>query len=159
MVSIQWRNTIHQLYDLEYTQMNSKVKKEKLVQKYIHLSVPSRKKSNINAEVKAILLLLNRQHNSCKNVILANFKAAIQARWTIKLKIIKNVLKRRKECGTYLATARRHRWRVKKLGNNLPLQLMKAAVLAESYTLFIILDSPAISTGSRQVGAALFPSF
>ena len=27
--------------------------------------------------------------------------------------MIKNVLKRRKECGTYLATARRHRWRLK----------------------------------------------
>ena len=27
--------------------------------------------------------------------------------------MIKNVFKRRKECGTYLATARRHRWRVK----------------------------------------------
>ena len=43
------------------------------------------------------------------------------------------------------------------------LQLMKAAVPAESYTLFIILhyhlDSPAMSTGSSQVGAALFPSF
>ena len=27
--------------------------------------------------------------------------------------MIKNVLKRRKECGTYLATARGRRWRVK----------------------------------------------
>ena len=44
-----------------------------------------------------------------------------------------------------------------------PLQLMKAAVPAESYILFIILHrhlySPAMSTGSSQVGAALFPSF
>jgi hypothetical protein len=42
-------------------------------------------------------------------------------------------------------------------------ELMKVAVLAESYTLFIILhghlDSPAMSTGSSQVGTALFPSF
>ena len=85
--------------------------------------------------------------------------------------MIKNVLKRRKECGTYLATARRHRWRVKMMMKNdkyntevsVPLQLMKAAVPAESYTLFIILhhhlDSPAMSTGSSQVGDALFPSF
>ena len=46
---------------------------------------------------------------------------------------------------------------------SLPLQLMKAAVPAESYILFIILHrhlySPAMSTGSSQVGAALFPSF
>ena len=46
---------------------------------------------------------------------------------------------------------------------SLPLQLMKAAVPAESYTLFIILHrhlySPAMSTVSSQVGAALFPSF
>jgi hypothetical protein len=27
--------------------------------------------------------------------------------------MIKNVLKRRKECGTYLATVHRHHWRVK----------------------------------------------
>jgi len=43
------------------------------------------------------------------------------------------------------------------------LQLMKAAMPAESYTLFIILhrhlDSSAMSTGSSQVGAALFPYF
>ena len=41
--------------------------------------------------------------------------------------------------------------------------MMKAAVPAESYILFIILHrhvySPAMSTGSSQVGAALFPSF
>ena len=46
---------------------------------------------------------------------------------------------------------------------SLPLQLIKAAVPAESYTLFIILhshlDPPVMSTGSSQVGAALFPSF
>ena len=40
---------------------------------------------------------------------------------------------------------------------------MKAAVLAESYILSIIfhrhLYSPAMSTASNQVGAALFPSF
>ena len=46
---------------------------------------------------------------------------------------------------------------------SLPLQLMKAAVPAKSYMLFIILhrhlDSPAMSTGNSQVGAALFPSF
>ena len=72
------------------------------------------------------------------------------------------------QCGTYLATARKHRWSVKMTMKNdklncLPLQLMKAAVPAESYSLFIILHrhfySPAMSTGSSQVGAALFPSF
>ena len=51
--------------------------------------------------------------------------------------MIKNVLKRRRECGTYLATARRHRRRLKMKKRGLPLQLMKAAVPAESYTLFI----------------------
>ena len=59
--------------------------------------------------------------------------------------MIKNVLKKRRECG------------------RLPLQLMKAAVPAESYTLFIFLhrhlESPTMSTGSSQVGAALSPSF
>ena len=39
--------------------------------------------------------------------------------------MIRNVLKRRRECGTYLATARR------------PLQLMKAAVPAESYVIHL----------------------
>ena len=56
--------------------------------------------------------------------------------------MIKNVLKRR-ECGTYLATARRHRRRLRQ----------KAAVPAESYTLFIILhhhESPAMSTGTNE---------
>ena len=47
--------------------------------------------------------------------------------------------------------------------HHLPLQLMKAAVPAESYTLFIFLhhhlESPAMSTGNSQVGAALSPSF
>ena len=46
---------------------------------------------------------------------------------------------------------------------SLPLELMKATVQAENYSLFIILHhrlySPAMSTGSSQVGAALFPSF
>ena len=46
---------------------------------------------------------------------------------------------------------------------SLPLQLMKAAVPAENYILLIIfhrhLYSPAMSTVSSQVGAALFPSF
>ena len=51
--------------------------------------------------------------------------------------MIKNVLKRRRECGTYLATARRHRRRLKLKKT---LQLMKAAVPAES-TLFIHLAS------------------
>ena len=49
------------------------------------------------------------------------------------------------------------------VGEYLPLQLMKAAVSAESYILSIIfhrrLYSPAMSTVSCQVGAALFPSF
>ena len=40
--------------------------------------------------------------------------------------MIKNMLKRRKESDTYLASYSRH----------LPLQLMKAAVPAESYTLY-----------------------
>ena len=65
--------------------------------------------------------------------------------------MIKNLLKRR-ECGTYLATAHRHCRRLK--------MTMKAAVTAESYMLFIIhrhLESPAMSTGSSQVGAALSP--
>ena len=43
------------------------------------------------------------------------------------------------------------------------LQLMKAAVPAKSYTLFIFLhrhlESPVMSTGSTQVGAAPSPSF
>ena len=48
------------------------------------------------------------------------------------------------------------------VGEYLPLQLMKAAVPTESYMLSIIynrhLYSPAMSTASNQVGAALFPS-
>ena len=45
-----------------------------------------------------------------------------------------------------------------------PLQLMKAAVPAESYVIYLFiflhhLESPAMSKGSNQVGAALSPSF
>ena len=61
--------------------------------------------------------------------------------------MIKNVLKRR-ECGTYLATARR--------------QLMKATVLAESsqYIHFHCdLSAPVMSTDMSQVGVAFFPLF
>ena len=70
--------------------------------------------------------------------------------------MIKNVLKRRRECGTYLATA------VDIAGDLLPLQLMKAAVPAESYIIYLFiflhhLESPAMSTDSSQVGAALSP--
>ena len=46
--------------------------------------------------------------------------------------MIRNVLTRRREYGTYLATARRHRRRIK-----IPLQLMKAAVPAESYVIHL----------------------
>jgi hypothetical protein len=63
--------------------------------------------------------------------------------------MIKNVLKRRKEGGTYEVTGSRHQ--------------LKAAVPAESDMLSIIfhrhLYSPAMSTASNLVGAALFPSF
>jgi hypothetical protein len=48
------------------------------------------------------------------------------------VKGIKNMLKRRKERGAYLATDSRHRWSLK---------------------------TPAMFTVSCQVGAALFPSF
>ena len=46
----------------------------------------------------------------------------------------------------------------------IPLQLMKAAVPAESYVIYLFiflhhLESPVMSTGSSQVGAALSPSF
>ena len=76
--------------------------------------------------------------------------------------MIKNVLKRRKESGIYLVTDSRHRWRVQMTMKN-ALQLMKAAVPAESYILFIIfhrhLYSPAMSTVSSQVGALSFLFF
>ena len=67
-------------------------------------------------------------------------------RKTWKGKMIKNVLKRRGECGTYLATARR-----------LPLQLMNES------SVFILfhrdLSAPAMSTDMGQVSVALSPSF
>ena len=45
-------------------------------------------------------------------------------------------------------------------GVSLPLQLMKATVLAESYNIsFSIVTSPAMSTDIDQVGVALFPSY
>jgi hypothetical protein len=65
--------------------------------------------------------------------------------------MIKNVLKRRRECGTYLASARRQ-----------PLQLTKAAVPAENYIIYSSFfhhhESPAMSKGSSEVGAVLSPS-
>ena len=45
--------------------------------------------------------------------ILGYMKHHIQQNLSSLMNMIKNVLKRRKECGTYLATACRHRWRVK----------------------------------------------
>ena len=50
--------------------------------------------------------------------------------------MIRNVLKRRRECGTYLATARRHRRRLKMQKRD-ELQLMKAAVPAENYVIHL----------------------
>jgi hypothetical protein len=57
---------------------------------------------------------------------------------------MKNMLTRRKESDTYLATVRRHRWskQITTKIDNLPLQLMKATVLAESYNnlpIFIVI--------------------
>ena len=90
------------------------------------------------------------------------------------------MLKRRKECGIYLATDGRHRWSLKiamkkwldvafnrhcslhQLKRKTDLQLMKAAVPAESYTLIRFhrdLHTPAMSSVSSQVGVALSPSF
>ena len=59
--------------------------------------------------------------------------------------MIRNVLTRRREYGTYLATARRHRRRLKMQKRDescsfhpaLRLQLMKAAVPAESYVIHL----------------------
>ena len=50
--------------------------------------------------------------------------------------MIRNVLTKRREYGTYLATARRHRRRIK-MQKRKPLQLMKAAVPAESYVIHL----------------------
>ena len=76
------------------------------------------------------------------------------------------MLTRRKESNTYLSTVGRHHcspqiaMKVDKMC--LPLQLMKATALAESYPHFIYyhrnLPTPAMSTDSSQVGIALFPS-
>ena len=57
--------------------------------------------------------------------------------------MIKNILTRRKESDTYLATVSRHR----KSSHiaDLPLQLMKAIVLAESYTFYLI-SSPSANS-------------
>ena len=52
---------------------------------------------------------------------------------------IKNILIRRKESDTYLATVSRHRW-------SLLLQLMKATVLAEIYTFYLLSSRPALSS-------------
>ena len=71
--------------------------------------------------------------------------------------MIKIMLKRRKEGDTYLAADRRHH-----RSTQFPLQLMKAAVPAESYTLIHFhsdLRTPAMSFVSSQVGVALVPSF
>ena len=50
-----------------------------------------------------------------------------------------NILKRRRECGTYLATACRHlrRLKMQKRDEEDALQLMKAAVPAESYVIHL----------------------
>ena len=83
------------------------------------------------------------------------------------------MLKRRKESDTYLAADRRHRWSTQitmKVDKcvafsrhcGLSLQLMKAAVPAESYTLIQFhrdLRTPTMTSVSSQVGVALFPSF
>ena len=62
--------------------------------------------------------------------------------------MIKNMLTRRKESDTYLATVSRHCWsrqimmKIDKLLKSLSLQLMKATVLAESYnisSIFIVI--------------------
>ena len=75
--------------------------------------------------------------------------------------MIKNILTRRKESDTYLATVGRHRWS-RQIAITFPLQLMKATVLAENYPHFMYfhrdLPTPAMSTDSSQVGVTLFPS-
>ena len=89
--------------------------------------------------------------------------------------LIKNVLTRRKESNTYLTTVSRHRWSLqiaikwikcvafsRHCGfHQLKRKLMKAAVPAESYTLYPLyrdLRTPAMSTDSSQVGVTLFSS-
>ena len=71
--------------------------------------------------------------------------------------MIRNVLTRRREYGTYLATARRHRRRLKmqKRDEKRSFQpaLRPSSAVEEDYHL----ESPAMSTGSSQVGAALPP--
>ena len=87
--------------------------------------------------------------------------------------MIKNVLKRRRDCGIYLATARRHRRRLKMQKRDPVPPLAAPANTGQSSstadeglqcrlkaTLFISLlhlESPAMSTGSSQVDAALSP--
>jgi hypothetical protein len=86
------------------------------------------------------------------------------------------MLKSREECDTYLTHVCRHRcsrqitMKVDVLGAfsqhcgfNLPLQLMRATLLAESSYYFINihhpLSAPAMSTDVSQVCVTLFPSF
>ena len=51
-------------------------------------------------------------HSNILHVRLGHLKDLFPVGVPVK-SLIKNVLKRRKECGTYLATACRHRWSVK----------------------------------------------
>ena len=65
--------------------------------------------------------------------------------------MIKNMLKRRKESDTYLATFRRHRWSTQMTMKKDNLLELSASTAAE--------EEVSMSTESSQVGVALFPSF
>ena len=68
--------------------------------------------------------------------------------------MIKNMLTRRKESDTYLATVSRHRW-----SRQITMKVDKLPELssAEEESTFIVMSAPEMSTDSSQVIVALFP--
>jgi hypothetical protein len=77
--------------------------------------------------------------------------------------MIKNILKRRKESNTYLATICRYRWSTQitmKIDKLLELSSAEEEVFLQYFIYFLCdLSTPAISADSSQVGVALFSSF